>query len=230
MKESRKDIVIFGASRVAQLVYASIKEDKNTDLNPIGFCVDAEYYKDRFLFGLPIAKFDEVTSYFPVDKCSMLVAIGYHKLNHLRAIKCMEAEKKGYELISFVHSGADVTQETVIGKNCIILSHVSIGPFVKIGNNVCIYSNATVAHHSNVSDNVWITSGTTIGGNSEIGENCFLGINSTIGHNIHIGNDNFIGAGAIVMKNTDDNSVYIVPDSPKYRLNTEQFLRLFKFD
>lgn len=67
-------------------------------------------------------------------------------------------------------------------------------------------------------------------GNSAIGNNCFLGINSTIGHNVSVGNNSFLGTNAIVTKNTVDDSVYIVPDTPKYRLNTSQFMKLFKFD
>ena len=106
---------------------------------------------------------------------------------------------------------------------------MSVEPFVTIGDHVCLYCNSTVAHHSTVKDNVWVTSGTVIGGNTTIGENCFLGINSTIGHNITIGNYNFIGAGTIVTKSTEDDSVYIIQDTPKYRLKTKQFMRLFNF-
>lgn len=79
-------------------------------------------------------------------------------------------------------------------------------------------------------DNAWVTSGTIIGGNSTIGKNTFLGLNSTIGHNVEIGKENFIGANAQVTKNTDDKAVFVCSDTPKYRLNTEQFIRLFKFD
>lgn len=230
MKHDKTDTIIFGTSKVAQIVFASIMDDSDTDLNPIAFCVDHNYYVEDTFLGLPVVKFEEVCAHFTPDKYCMLIAIGYHQLNHVRAEKCLEAIEKGYKLVSFIHSKADVSQTASIGNNCIILRNVTIGPFANIRNNICIYSNATVAHHTEVMDNVWITSGTTIGGNTKIGNNCFLGINATIGHNIKIGKDNFIGAGAIVTKNTEDESVYIVPDTPKYRINTKQFLKLFKFD
>ena len=221
------DVVIFGTSRVSEVIYSYIKEDKT--FNIAGFSVDREYFRDDKKFSLPVVPFDEIEKYFPPDRYKILVAIGYHQMNKIREQKCREAEAKGYELVSYVNKNADVASTSVIGKNCIILDNVSVEPFAQIGDNVCIYCNATVAHHSRIADNVWITSGTVIGGNSTVGKNTFLGINSTIGHNVKIGDENFIGASAVVTKNTEDKSVYINPDTPKYRLNTDQFMKLFKF-
>lgn len=222
------DIIIFGTSKVSDVVYTYIKEDNS--FNVAGFCVDKEYIKESERFGLPVVAFEEVEKKFPTDKFKMLIAIGYHKMNKVREQKCKEALTKGYELVSYVNKKADIASNVEIGQNCIILDNVSVEPFVKIGNNVCLYCNSTIAHHSTICDNAWVTSGTVVGGNSTVGKNTFLGINSTIGHNIEIGAENFIGAGAIVTKNTDKKSVFVCPDTPKYRLNTDQFMKLFKFD
>ncbi|MDL2284129.1 hypothetical protein LJC19_03160 [Oxalobacter sp. OttesenSCG-928-P03] len=226
----KNNIVIFGTSKVSQLVFAYVQNDEAASLTISGFCVDAAYSNEDKLFGLPVVKFNEVARDFPPDQYKMLVAVGYHGMNTLRAQKCREAEAMGYELISYVHSKASVCATAKLGKNCIVLDNVSIEPFAEVGNNVCVYPNATIAHHSRVLDNVWITSGTVIGGNTVVGKNCFLGINATIGHNIVIGDDNFIGAGAVVTRNTEEKSVHIVPDTPRHRLNTDQFMKLFKFD
>lgn len=227
---NKEDILIFGTSKVAEIVYSSIIDDKECKLNPVAFCVDSEYWNEKEKFGLPVVSFSDVEKKYESSKFKMFIAIGYHKMNQVRAMKCAQAEEKGYQLVSFIHSKADVPDNVKIGKNTVILNNVSVGPFSTIGNNVCIYNNATVSHHVTVGDNVWMTSGSVIGGNSEVGNNCFLGINSTIAHNIHIGDNNFIGTKAVITKNTDNDSVYIVPDTPKYRLNTEQFMRMFKFD
>lgn len=226
----KEDIIIFGTSKVAEIVYSRILDDENSRWNPVAFSVDREYLSEEKKFGLPIVAFEEIEKQYSPQKYKMIVAIGYHGMNKVRAQKCAEVEAKGYELVSFVHSKADVPSNVTVGKNTIILNNVSIGPFSKVGNNVCIYNNATVSHHVIVEDNVWMTSGSVIGGNSTVGHNCFLGISSTIAHNIHIGANNFIGTNAVVTKNTEDDSVYIVPDTPKYRLNTNQFMRMFKFD
>ncbi len=227
---SKQDIIIFGTSKVAEIIYSSMKSDINAKWNPIAFCVDKEYMKDERKFGLPVVRFDEVENIYSPENYNMLVAMGYHQMNKVRAQKCHEAKEKGYHLISYIHSKADVPLDVEIGENTVILNNVTVGPYSKIGANVYIYNNATVSHHVTVEDNAWITSGTVIGGNTTVGNNCFLGINSTIGHNVSVGMNNFIGTTAVVTKNTEDDAVYIVADTPKYRLNTEQFMRLFKFD
>lgn len=222
------DIVIFGISKVSEVVFTCIKDDNS--FNVVGFCVDKEYLQEDTKFGLPVVAFEEIENIFPPNKVKMLVAIGYHKMNKVREQKCIDAEAKGYELVSYINKNADIASNAEVGKNCIILDNVSVESFVKIGNNVCLYCNSTIAHHSTIEDNVWVTSGTVVGGNSTVKKNTFLGINSTIGHNITIGEENFIGAGALVTKSSDDKSAFIMPDTPKYRLNTDQFMRLFKFD
>lgn len=223
-------VIIFGTSKISQVMYTSIKDDEKTNLEVCGFCVDEQYYSEKELFGLPVVKFEEVEKHFSTNEYKMLVAIGYHKMNKVREEKCKIAKQKGYKLATYISSNADVASSATIGENCMILAHSDVESNVKIGNNVCVWHNSVVAHDSIVEDNCWITSGTVIGGNSTIGKNCFFGINSTIGHNLKMGNNNFIGAGAIVTKSTDDNSVFVLPDTPKYRLNTDQFMRLFKFD
>lgn len=226
----KKNIVIFGTSKIAEIIFDSLQDDKMSNLNPVAFCVDAEFYQEEEKFGLPVVKFEEVEKCYAPQEFDMLIAIGYHGMNSVRAKKCEEAIAKGYHLATYIHSNVVLPTSVSVGANSIILNDVSIGSFAQIGDNVCIYSNAVVAHHVAIKDNVWVTSGTVIGGNTTVGQNCFLGINSTIAHNIHVGVNNFIGTNAVVTKSTEDDSVYIVPDTPKYRLNTNQFMRMFKFD
>lgn len=227
---NKRKVVIFGTSKVADIAYSSIKDDPDSDIEVVAFCIDGEYYRESNKEGLPIVKFEEVEDIYPPSEVAFFVAMGYHKMNMVREQRCHTAVEKGYELISFVDSRANIASTVKIGKNALVLNGVDIGPFSVIGDNVCIYSGAVVSHHVTVKNNVWITSGTVIGGNSTVGNNCFLGINSTVGHNVNIGNNNFFGANALVTKNTVDDAVYIVPDTPKYRLNTSQFMKMFKFD
>lgn len=227
---NRQKLVIFGTSKVADIVYSSMNDDPESKYDPVAFAIDDEYYCEDEKYELPIVRFENVEQKYPPQEYVMIIAMGYHEMNRIRKLKCEQARNKGYKLASFVHSDVAIPTTSKIGENVIILNNVSIGPFVAIGNNVCVYSGAVISHHTTIADNVWITSGTVIGGNSKVGENCFLGINSTIGHNVEIGSNNFIGANATVTKNTKSDSVYILPDTPKYRLNTEQFMRMFKFD
>ncbi len=227
---AKKKVVIFGTSKVADIAYSSIQDDPASDLEAVAFCVDSKYYQESTKEGLPVVKFEEVESIYPPSEAAFFVAIGYHQMNTLREERCRAAREKGYELVSFIDSRANIPSTVKVGENVLILNGVDIGPFSQIGDNVCIYSGAVISHHVTIGNHVWITSGTVIGGNSGIGDHCFLGINSTIGHNVLIGSNNFIGTNAVVTKNTPEDAVYIVADTPKYRLNTAQFLKLFRFD
>jgi serine acetyltransferase len=53
-------------------------------------------------------------------------------------------------------------------------------------------------------------------------------VNVTIGHGIKIGRESIIGAGSIITKNVEPKSVYIVQDTPKYRLDSQTFSRFTK--
>lgn len=225
---NKQKVVIYGAGSTADIVFNGIMEDPKSNLEPVAFCVDDEYYHESTKYGLPIVKSGMVEKrYFPEENL-MIVAIGYQKMNAVRAIKCKEAEEKGYIISGFIHSKADVPLTLKAGKNTIILSNVSIGPEVTIGNNVCIFSGSVISHHAIIGDNVWIAPGTVVCGKTTIGSNSFLGANSTIGNDIIIGKSNFVGAGAVITKSTEDDGVYIMQDTPKYVLGSGQFMKMFK--
>lgn len=225
----RRKIIIFGIGATADIVYDGIKSDVNSEMDVVAFCVDAEYYCETEKYGLPVVKFEDVEQKYDPKEYGMIIAIGYQKMNTVRIERCKQAEEKGYVLASFVHSQADVSVSVKgkIGQNVIIVKNVSIGSDVIIGHNVCIFSGAVISHHTVVEDNVWITPGTVICGRAVIGENTFLGANSVIGNDVTIGKNNFIGAGAVVTKDTEEDSVYILPDTPKYILKSSQFVRMF---
>lgn len=226
----KKKIAIFGTSKIADIVYSAIREDCQSRLEVVAFCVDDEYYNEETKFSLPIYKYSQMKNRLSPEEVQLLVAVGYHRMNRFRLDKMAQIKKDGYSLASYVSSLADISSSAVVGENSIIMNNSTIGPFCEIGDGVCIYNNATVSHHSTVGDGCWVTSGTTIGGNCIIGNRTFLGIGSIIGHNITVGANNFIGAGSIITKSTEDDSVYAVPDTPKYRLDTDRFMKLFKFD
>jgi UDP-3-O-[3-hydroxymyristoyl] glucosamine N-acyltransferase len=95
---------------------------------------------------------------------------------------------------------------------------------------VFVWSGAMVGHHSSVGDNCWLTSCCNISGVVTIGKNCFLAVNSTIAHSVQVGDDCFIGANALVAKCTEDQEVYLAESSKPFRLNSQQFLRMSRFN
>ena len=55
----------------------------------------------------------------------------------------------------------------------------------------------------------FITSHAVISGHVKIGPRCFIGVNATTRDNITIGESCIIGAGALIMRSTGDNEVFI---------------------
>ena len=58
---------------------------------------------------------------------------GYKRLNNLELKFFDSAEKRGYDLISYVSSKAFIWRNVEIGKNCFIFEDNTVQPYVKIG-------------------------------------------------------------------------------------------------
>lgn len=220
-----RKLVIFGIGKIGQVAYPHFRDD--SDYQVVGFTADKAYLPQGGAYdGLPVIAFDEVEEYFPPQSHDLFIAIGYHDLNRVRAARCAAAKGKGYRLASYISSANRHVQKNQLGENCFVMAGEPIQPQAHIGNGCFLWTNALVGHHSRVGDYCWITSGAVIGGNSRIGSHCFLGLGSTIGHEISIGSYSIIGAGAVVVKASPEKSVYIAAETPRFRLNSEQFIKM----
>jgi sugar O-acyltransferase (sialic acid O-acetyltransferase NeuD family) len=219
-------IVIFGAGKIADEAYFYLTNDSSHEV--VAFTIDAKYLGAREKVGLPVVPFEEVEHAYPPDDFNMFVAVGYQDLNQFRARKYEEAKSKGYELISYLSSKASNFGNAEIGDNCFILEFATIQPCASIGNNVFIWSGNHIGHHARVEDHCYIAGNVVVSGNTRIEPYCFIGVSATLGHEISVGAHSFIGAGSLITKNVEPNSVYITPDTQKFRLDSAAFMRLTK--
>lgn len=219
-------VVLFGAGKIADVVYHQLTHDSPHEV--IAFSVDGEYIRQKEKWGLPVLPFEDIQNTYSPDDFKMLVAVGYQDLNRLRARKYLEAKEKGYELISYVSSRASNVSNVEIGDNCLILENAVLQPCSKMGNDVFFWNGNHLGHHASIADHCYVAGQVVISGSAVIGEYCFLGVNATIGHEVTIGRESFIGAGALITKTALPKSVYIVPDTQKFRLDSDSFLKLTK--
>ena len=217
-----KKLIIFGAEDFAQVAHFYLTHDSPYEI--VAFTANENFIKEKELFGLPIVPFENIERHYPPDRYGMFIAIGYSKVNKVRADKYYAAKSKGYKLISYINSKAVLWGDTEIGDNCFIFENQTIQPFVKIGNNVIIWSGNHIGHHSVIGDHCFITSHVVISGNVKIEPYCFLGVNATIRDGITIARECVIGAGAVILEDTQEKAVYAVKsaeplffDSPKLR-------------
>ena len=219
-------IVIFGEGKIADTVYFYLKNDSPHEI--AAFTADADYITKTQLHELPVVPFEEIQSRYPPDDFKMFVALGYQNMNALRATKYGQAKDKGYELIRYVSSRASNFGQVAIGDNSFVLENSVLQPGSKVGNNVLIWCGNHVGHHARIEDHCYIAGHVIIAGSTTIGSHCFIGVNASIGHEVTIGRESFVGASCVVTKNAEPGSVFVAPDTPKFRLNSALFLRLTK--
>jgi len=222
-----KKLIIFGTGKIADVIYYYAKEECGFEV--VAFTVNEEFNDIREFNGLQVHNFEKIEERFPSSDYEMFVAIGYHDLNGLREQKCDEALSKGYELISIISPNTNLPSNVTFGYNCFIMPPALVHPHVEIGNNVFIWNGAMVGHHSKLGDNVWLTSSCNISGNVKIGRNTFLAVNATVGHSILIGDKCFLGANSLITKDAPEKSVFVATTTSKFRLDSDQFLRLSSF-
>ncbi len=198
---------MFGTKNTAEIAYFYLTHDSEYEV--VAFTVDENYLKEKQFHNLPVVPFETVEEYYPPEKFSMFIAVGYQNTNKLRAERYNMAKNKGYDLISYVNSKSITWGDTEIGDNCFILENQVIQPFVRIGNNVTIWSGNHIGHHSVIEDHCFISSHVVISGHVRIKPYSFLGVNSTIRDGITVERECVVGAGAIILRNTKEKGVYI---------------------
>jgi sugar O-acyltransferase (sialic acid O-acetyltransferase NeuD family) len=203
---SKNEIIIFGTGEFAQEIFLYL--EKFSKLKVVAFTINKEFIKDEILFEKPIIPFEEIENKYSPNDVSMLICIGFSKMNKKREKIFLEVKNKNYKLENFIHPSNYVWDELEIGENCIILENNVIRPHVKIGNDVIIENNNVISHHCIIKDHCYITSQAIIAGHVTIEPNCFLGINCTIRNRIKIAKESLIGASAVILKNTKEKEVY----------------------
>lgn len=224
-----KRLIIFGLGKIADVAYHHLIRDNEYQV--VAFTCDAEWLppmgeQENTHLGHPVLPFEDIERHYPPESVSMFVAIGYHELNAVRARKYQEAKVKGYTLISYISPLANYGPWLEVGENCLILDGVGIQPGVRIGDNVYLWNNVLIGHHSTIHDHCWIAAGATLGGVVTLGERSFIGLNATIGGELSIGEDCFLGAATLVIKSAPPRSVFITPGTSKFRLESDDFIRM----
>ena len=214
-------VVIFGMEKLAELAHFYLSND--TPSSVVAFTVDKQFIKSSSFLGLPVVPFEEVELLFPPQDHKMFVAVGYKKMNKVRAEKFIACKNRGYEFITYISSKATVWEKDKVGENCFILENQIIQPFVTIGNNVVIWGGCHFGHNVVIGDNCWISPHACICGGVSIGENSFIASNVTIRDNVKIGSECIIGAGSLILKDTKAREVYTGKPADLYRLDSDRF-------
>jgi sugar O-acyltransferase (sialic acid O-acetyltransferase NeuD family) len=219
-----KEIIIFGAGKIAEVVFDYVTQD--SDLRVTAFCVDAAFRQSEQFLGLPLIAFEEAPRLFKPSAFDVLLGVGYHECNHLRRRTHGKVEAAGYRCASYRSSRAWIAASATIGEGSIILDHVSIEPKATIGCNTMLWSHTVVGHHAQVGNHVWAAAGSVIGGGAKLGDGCFLGLSASVGHEVTLGERCLVGANSFVGKDAVAGSVLLCAEAIPHRLDVDYFLKL----
>jgi len=201
-----KNLVLFGTRQIAEV--CAYYFDHDSAYRVVAFTVDGAFLDGDMVAGRPVVPFEEVAKRFPPSEHDMFVAIGYRKMNTLRAEKFAAAKSLGYGLPHYVSSKAITWPGLSVGDNSFIMEANVVQPFAVIGSNTILWSGNHIGHHSRIGDHCFLASHIVVSGNVQIGDHCFIGVNVTIRDGISVAPRCLIGAGSLLVKNTQPDEVY----------------------
>ena len=133
-----KPIIIFGAGKIADIVYFCFKEYSEREI--VCFCVDKDFLNSNTFNGLPVITSDQLLNNYTPDEYDVFVAVGYQNMNKFREEKCALFLSLGYTLASYIDPNSNIPKNFNIRFNSFLMSNILIHPFVDIGNNVFVWS------------------------------------------------------------------------------------------
>ena len=205
-----KKVIIFGDKDFAQMACSYFAHEDKVDV--VGFTVNKSHLKQNTFCGKKVVEFEKLNIHFPPFSHYLFAPISDTKL---REKIFNEGRKKGYRFLSYIsHKCTNYAKS--IGENCFIQEDNTLQFFTTIGNNVVLWAGNHIGHHSVIEDNVTITSHVVISGHCTVKKYAYLAVNSTVRDNVTIGEGCTIGMSASVIKNTEDNKVYIGIPAKEY--------------
>lgn len=208
-----KKTIMFGTGNVADIMGHYLKN--NVEI----FTVDGAFLKEGTFKRKSVVPFEDLEMSYPPEKYNMFIAIGYNKLNYVRADAYFRAKTRGYSFISYIDDFATIDRTIKsnfyknVGENTFIFELNNLQYNVRIGNNVILWSGNHIGHETIIRDHTYLASHVVVSGFCDIGEYNFVGVNATFADGIKTGKNNLIGAGTYISKNTEDNQVIASPKS-----------------
>lgn len=214
--------MIFGNSKAAEIMFHNFSYD--TPFEIVGFTVDKAFIREGAFCGLPVIPFEDIESDFPPGHFQIFIAIGYTRLNSLRARKYREAREKGYSLANYISKKAQIGPGCTLGDNCMVGANTTLQPGVEIGNDVVVRENVYIGHNAVIEDHCFLSAASAISGGVRIGACSFIGVNATLKDKISVGEECIIGAGVTLLHDTKEKEVYAANTSQKLPFTSDKVI------
>ncbi|HUH73458.1 MAG TPA: hypothetical protein VLZ75_03525 [Chitinophagales bacterium] len=206
------NIIIVGGKGNGTVVLATIIDmiqNHNAIYNFIGF-VNNNFYNIKEIEGHPV-----IGDFSDLEKiCLEKDAFFVNAITSVKTIKDIDKKYRSvfheYEsrLASIIHPDTFLGYHAKIGKGAFIGPQNYIGQNVIIDELVFIHSHCYIARDAIIGAFSYLAPKVYIGAESIVGKKVYCGINSLIKERLTIDDYSIIGMGAIILDNTEKNSLY----------------------
>ena len=197
-----KNISIIGAGFYGEAI---LELADNCGFKVTGFYDDNKEKRGMLILGVPILGSVDDLFTQNIEKKNFAVAIGN---NNIRRNILEKIRLKGGNTPSLIHSSAEISSYTKIGKGVYIQPKSVIWTKVIIEDDCIISPLSLICHHSIMKKGSFLSNLSSIGANIIIEENVFIGMGSTIMSGItRIGANSIIGAGSVVIHDVLPNTI-----------------------
>jgi len=185
----------------------------------ISYLDDSETKVDQALGGIPInVPITASLEQFPANM-SVAVAIGNNqaRLRYLR-----QAQNLGFQTPSLISPQAVISPSAKVEDACILHVGCHVWTDAVIGYGSILSPHATVAHHTTLGRACFVSTGANVGASVSVGDGVTVGISASISTGVkQLGNGSLVGAGAVVIRDTETNGVYVGNPAKLIRLVKE---------
>ena len=184
---------------------------RDSDEEVIGYTVNEAYRTTDRHNDLPVFTFENLNTEIK-QPFSVLVALGYTRMNGLRAQIISDCVARGYTLASYIHPTANLSGCTP-GEGCIVLENVFLGPGSSVGKGNIFWNGCNMSHDFVCGDYNYFAPGVVTAGRVTVGERCFLGTGCVITSRATLGDCTLVGAAAFVAGDTEAEQAILPPRS-----------------
>ena len=190
-----ENFVIFGDSPFAERMFSYIKIEGIAKVK--AFTQEKNYIHREYIDGIKVIPFDELE---PSEDFSVLLGIGYSKMNTLRESIYRLLKKRNFNIGKYISRNANIyIKPGKIGEGSFLCPNICIGPNCSIGVCNIFESGTNLAHDNDVGNYNYFSVGSIVAGNTKIENNCFLGSNCTVIDDVIVKNQTLLGSGANVV-------------------------------
>lgn len=190
---TRQDIVILGARSQAPVVADWMSDLPNLNITHLVENMEKSRADKRHA-GYPVLWIDDLPALCATHKA--ICVLGSPK----RQLFIEQVERMGFEFVSALHPGAEVSRQSEVGTGSIVSPGVVIAAFTKVAQHVFLNRGVLIGHDSSIGRYSTIGPGANIAGFTRIGEGVHVGMGAKILDKVSVGDGAIVGAGSVVTK------------------------------